>query len=33
MGWRRTGWKIPNHVGGQDDNGSGFPDYCLMWAG
>lgn len=32
MSWRRTGWKIPVHHGGQDDNGNGIPDYCLMWS-
>jgi hypothetical protein len=26
----RTGWKIFRHHGGYDDNGNGFPDYCLM---
>jgi hypothetical protein len=26
----RSGWKIFRHHGGYDDNGNGFPDYCLM---
>jgi hypothetical protein len=30
IGSRSTGWRIPVHNPGYDDNGNGIPDYCVI---